>query len=154
MWRTCSAGQLTAVDINSGQLKWQTKPDKKIVYSEFYSAGDKLVVKRGGSFADAKGKPQVYAYGLDVLDKATGQPTFDSMTLHKPKDRQIADMTNVLVEGNMAYCATQKSLRAFDLLQVPGGAGRGPRQPRRGQVGLLLWRRQDLRADETDHQGF
>lgn len=110
-----SAGQLTAVDISSGQVKWQTKPDKKVVYSEFYPAGDKLVVKRGGSFADAKGKPQVYAYGLDVLDKATGQPTFDSMAMHKSKERQIGDMTNVLVEGNMAYYATQKSLRAFDL---------------------------------------
>ena len=110
-----SAGQLSAVDIATGQLKWQTKPDKKIVYSEIYAAGDKLVVKRGGTFSDAKGKPQVYAYGLDVLDKATGQPTFDSMTMHKSKDRQIADMTNVVVEGNTAYYATQKSLRAFDL---------------------------------------
>lgn len=110
-----SAGQLSAVDIATGQLKWQTKPDKKVVYTEVHLAGDRVVAKRGGTFSNAKGKPQEFAYGLDVLDKATGQPTFDSMALHKPKDRQIADMTNVLVEGNTAYYATQKSLRVFDL---------------------------------------
>jgi outer membrane protein assembly factor BamB len=110
-----SAGQLTAVDIATGQIRWQTKPDKNVAYTEVYVVGDKVVAKRGGTFTDAKGKPKTFAYGLDVLDKNSGQPAFDSAKLHKPKDRQIAEMTNLLVDGNTVYYATQHSLRAFDL---------------------------------------
>ena len=110
-----SGGQLSAVDLATGQIKWQTKPDKDVAYTEISVAGDKVVAKRGGTFTDAKGKPKVLTYGLDVLDKNSGTPAFDSEKLHKAKDRQIADMTNVLVGGNIAYYATQHSLRAFDL---------------------------------------
>lgn len=110
-----SAGQLTAVDLATGQLKWQTKPDKDVAYTQVAVAGDKVIARRGGTFTDAKGKPKVMTYGLDVLDRNSGAPAFDSEQLHKAKDRQIADMTNVLIDGNLAYYATQHSLRAFDL---------------------------------------
>lgn len=110
-----SGGQLSAVDIATGQLKWQTKPDKDVAYTEIWVARDKVVAKRGGTFSDDKGKPKVLTYGLDVLDKNSGQPAFDSEKLHKSKDRQIADMTNLLVDGQTVYYATQHSLRAFDL---------------------------------------
>lgn len=56
-----------------------------------------------------------FTYGLDVLDRSTGQPLFDSEKLHKDKEKQIGDMTNLLVLGDVVYYASQRSFRAFDL---------------------------------------
>jgi outer membrane protein assembly factor BamB len=95
--------------------KWEQKVDSPVRFKLIHDSGLIVVGTSNTAYGYAKGKGQVYAYGLDVLDKATGQPTFDSMTMHKSKERQIGDMTNVIVEGSTAYYATQKSLRAFDL---------------------------------------
>lgn len=110
-----SAGQLRAVDINSGEIKWETKNDKKAAYADLQLAGDKLVVQRGGSFEEKKGKMKSFDFGIDVLDKNSGQPLFDSMKLHKSKEKRIGAMTNLIVDGAMVYFASAGNFRAFDL---------------------------------------
>ncbi len=106
---------LEAYDIKTGQKKWASE-DLDSALPESQVAGDKVVVRMGGSFCTPGPKrdcKQFSPYGIAVLDKGTGKIL---ATTPKVDSKHGAAMTSpLLVRDNVVYHGVSNGARAFDL---------------------------------------
>jgi outer membrane protein assembly factor BamB len=102
---------IKAVEIASGQIKWESEKIKGLL-TETQIAGDKLVARLGGNFEEKPGKMKDFGpYGVTVLDKASGKVLTDFKKLNK----KVNLVTPLHIQDNTVYYGTRNSFRALDL---------------------------------------